>query len=348
MVYMYVMNGYYKAQHELWTSGEATVLIMGLDNTTYFLGEFMRNFPTLLQYGGLTWYYMLLFAWLLPLLRGRKRIAFVSMFIAGHASFVVTVRIGAFAYVAFAGLLLFLQAQFWDDLRAVAYWLGFDGSRGRALEAALSRVGRRVPNPRFDSEASVRGKTFVFDVVLGVVVITIALLIAVSIGQAVEIVGEDPGHDEEIENVARGLSIYQPDWSVFAPTPRTTDRYYVFPAETTDGELIDVYSDRPVSYDRPDGELQEQLSTYRERFYMNSVRSGGPDGDVPATLADYKCTKWDEEHGVELTQIHMYVVSETVTVETIDEPSDRDRDISLFHRHDCADTEPETAAPPEE
>jgi hypothetical protein len=80
---------------------------------------------------------------------------------------------------------------------------------------------------------------------------------------------------------------------------------------------------------------------------MNSVRNGGPDGDVPATLAEHKCTIWEEEHGIELIQMNMYVVSETLTLETIDEPGDRDQDISLFHRHSCGDNEPKTIAPPE-
>jgi hypothetical protein len=250
MVYMYVYNGYHKSQSELWTSGEATILIMGLDNTTYFLGEFMRNFPTLLQYGGLTWYYMLVFGWLLVLLQGRTRMLLVAMFMAGHASFIFTVRIGAFSFVAIAGLTLFFQAQFWDDARSLIRYLDLERARFVSLRADLSRLGRRVPNPRFDSESQVRGKTFVYDVFISVIVITVVLVAVVSLAQIGGVVEEDLDHDREIENVATGLAIDQPNWTVFAPTPRTTDRYYVFPAETTEGELIDVYNHRPLSYDR--------------------------------------------------------------------------------------------------
>ena len=37
IVYMYVANGYHKTESALWTGGEATPLIMGLDNTTFLL-----------------------------------------------------------------------------------------------------------------------------------------------------------------------------------------------------------------------------------------------------------------------------------------------------------------------
>lgn len=346
MVYMYVFNGYHKSYSELWTGGEATVLILGLDNTTYLLGDLMRTVPTLLQYGGLTWYYMLLFAWLLVVLQGRTRLLFVGMFMAGHASFILTVRIGAFGYVALAGLSLFLQAQFWEDGKALLRYAGVEGGRFRAMRGELQRVGRLFPDLRIGSGTYRSARSLLYDVTLGVVVVTIALLIGVSLLQTGG-VEEELGHDRQIENVAASLAIDQPEWTVFAPTPRTVDRYYVFPARTADGEVIDAYNDRPLSYERPHDELQKQFGTYRERFYMNSVRRGGTDGVVPTTLADHKCERWYEDHGVEITHLNMYYVAEDVTRETIDAPDERDREITLINKHGCGDTEPEEIEPPD-
>ncbi len=128
MVYMYVHNGVHKMESDLWTSGEATLLIMGLDDMTFLLAEPMRQFPTLLQLGGLKWYYMLLFSWVL-LVVGRKRMVLVLPFVIAHASFAVTVRIGAFAYVAIAGLLLFVQRQVWEDGKSLLRYANVEPSR---------------------------------------------------------------------------------------------------------------------------------------------------------------------------------------------------------------------------
>ncbi|MEM4780849.1 MAG: HTTM domain-containing protein, partial [Halalkalicoccus sp.] len=334
----------HKAHSELWTGGDATVLIMGLDNTTYLLGEFTRSFPTLLRYGGLAWFLMLAFGWLLVVLRGRARVALVALFLGGHASFVLTVRIGAFAYVAIAGLLLFFPPGVWDRLAWLARWAG--GSRLPVLRRRLVAFAERVPDPDFGGERWQRARETTYEVAVTVIVLSLAAVLVGGALQAGGVVEEELGHDREIERVASSLAIDQPDWTVFAPTPRTTDRYYVFTARTADGEVVDAYNDRPHSYDRPYDELQKQFDTYRERFYMNSVRRGGSDTAVAPTLAEHACEAWAGERGVELTHLNIYVVSERVTLETIDEPTERERSVDLVYRHGCGGTEPETISPP--
>ena len=342
MVYMYFMNWYHKSDDELWTSGEATPLIMGLDDTTFLLGEFTRNFPTLLEYGGLTWYYMLAFSWLLIFLAGRKRMLLVAMFMAGHASFALTVRIGAFAYVAIAGLTLFLQAQFWDDLDSFRARLGVDRSLVDDLIDRLSAFGRRVPYRRVDSARLdlLRSGAYLagITVVVGVIVVMAAGAYSPTVGDSLE----SSGIETQIENGADTLSISQPTWTVFAPTPRTQDSYYVFPATTDDGQAVDLYNDRELTFDRPHDALQKQYTTYRERFYMNSIRRGGLDDrhDAPHYLAEHLCAEWNATHDSELTHINMYHVTEFVTNETIDDHENRDTRTRQLYRHGCGDSEP--------
>ncbi|ADD05804.1 uncharacterized protein Nmag_2239 [Natrialba magadii ATCC 43099] len=347
VVYMYVLNGYHKRESELWTSGEATPLIMGLDNTTFLLGDFMRNFPTLLQYGGLTWYYMLLFAWLLILLRGNARTFFVLMFIAGHASFAITVRIGAFAYVAIAGLLLFLQAPVWDRLEALVRSVTHGRSRLIHARTELERLGSRFPKAQVDSETLGRARTTVYTLVLVVAIISLLVVPTLSHLPVAQSIDEEDGPKERIDDRADAIRVSQPDWTVFAPHPRTVDRYYVFPAETENGEMVDANNERQLTHERPYDELQKQFDTYRERFYMSSVRRGGPDDIVAETLAEHLCETWEEDHGEELTHISMHYVVEDVTHETIDEPMDRDRDVQPIYDHGCGDNEPQTIEPPE-
>ncbi|MDQ2050572.1 HTTM domain-containing protein [Natronolimnohabitans sp. A-GB9] len=347
VVYMYVLNGYHKRESELWTGGEATPLIMGLDNTTFLLGELMRNVPTLLQYGGVTWYYMLLFAWLLILLRGNTRAFFVAMFIAGHASFAITVRIGAFPYVAMAGLLLFLQAPVWDRLEALVRSVTFDGSRLAHVRTELERLGSRLPRARIDSKTLGHVRTTVYTIALVVAVVSLLVVPTLSYLPVAQFVDEEDGPKDRIDDRADTIRVSQPDWTVFAPHPRTVDRYYVFPAETEGGDTVDAYNERPVTHDRPSDELQKQFDTYRERFYMNSVRRGGPDDIVVETLAEHLCETWADDHGEELTHVNAHYVAEDVTLETIDEPADRDREIESIYYHGCGDNEPDAIEPPE-
>ena len=342
MVYMYFVNWYHKSENELWTSGEATPLIMGLDDTTYLLGEFTRNFPTLLEYGGLTWYYMLAFSWLLIFLAGRKRILFVGMFMAGHAAFALTVRIGAFAFVALAGLTLFLQAQFWDDLDSVRMRVGLDRSRLSDWVDRLSAFGRRVPYHRVDSQRLELLRSGVYLAGITVVVAVIVVMAAGAYSPTVDNTVQSTGIETQIETGADTLSISQPTWTVFAPGPRTHDRYYVFPATTDDGQTVDLYNDRELTFDRPYDALQQQHSTYRERFYMGSIRSGGLDDrhDAPHYLAEYLCAEWNANHDSELTHINMYQVTEFVTNETIDDHESRNTRTQQLYRHGCGDNEP--------
>ncbi|SDK98736.1 HTTM domain-containing protein [Natronorubrum texcoconense] len=348
MVYMYFLNWYHKSENELWTSGEATPLIMGLDDMTFLFVGYARQFPVLLELGSYMWYYMLMFSWLLLVLVGRKRMFLVALFAGGHASFILTVRIGAFPYVAMAGLLLFLQAQFWDDLKAVAALVDFDTDRLTGPRTRLESVAAAVPYPRVTAPSLDQIRTGAYSVTLGVVLGSLVLLSILSYIPAVALIDGNSTPEERVDDVASSFGVDQPNWSVFAPNPRTTDRYYVFPAETADGDRIDVYNDRPLTYERPSEELHTQYDTYRYRFYMNSVRSGGfNDNDVPPILADHLCETWEEEYGVELTHVNMYVVYEDITYDTIDDHENRDTRTSQLYEHGCGDNEPKEIQPPD-
>ncbi|QSG03914.1 HTTM domain-containing protein [Natranaeroarchaeum sulfidigenes] len=340
MIAMYVINGYHKSGEELWTGGEATPLIMGLDDTTFLLGETMRQFPELLQLGGLTWYYMLLYGWLLFFLTGRLRLVFAGMFVIAHASFAVTVRIGAFPYVAMAGLLLFAQGQFWRDLDRLARLVGLPVDRLHAAVRRLGAVARVFPRRIPTAGGELWTRRAVYTGFYGIAAFLVVALALLAVGTGAGVVPADEGPKEQVEDVAYDTMIYQPEWSIFAPVPRTTDRYHVFPAQTTSGERIDVYNDRELSFERPGKELQQQYGTYRERFYMNSVRRAGDTGPASLALAEHLCETWEGEDGEDLTHVNMYYVSENVTLETIDSPEDRDRSTHTIYRHGCGDREP--------
>lgn len=349
MVFMYLLNGVHKATSPMWRSGDAAPLVFGIDEMTFLIGDLVRTVPTLVSYGGLLWFYMLLGSLLLMVLRGRPRTAMVALFVCGHASFALTVRIGAFAYVAIAGLTLFLQPSFWRDAGRVARRFGIDPASVEArartsvgVPLAATLPAFRVVPPRLDRltrAVSVLG--------VGLVVGALALVVALALFNAGVVAGDTYDQNEmnavveadpvgeHVYLVAESLGIRQPNWSVFAPHPRTTDRYYVFGARTTDGDQLDVYNDRAFTWDRPGSQLQKQHDTYRMRFFMNSVRRGSGGGDLTASYGEHICRTYAEEHDIELSHISMFEVTERITFETIDDPAERETDRNHFYRHRC-------------
>ncbi len=349
MVFMYVLNGIHKLESDLWRSSEAAVLVFGIDEMTFLIGDFVRQYPIALEYGGLLWFYMLLTAWLLVFLPGRLRVAFVSLFVAGHASFALTVRIGAFAYVAIAGLLLFLPAVFWRDLDALVRRIGAETIVDRARQISLSLAAKlpvfRLVPPRYAAIL-----TAVQTIATVAVLVALALVVSIAALNAGAIVTDD-GYDQRglndavsahpagtyVHSSAERVGITQPEWSVFAPHPRTTDRYYVFGARTADGDRLDVFNDRPFTWDRPhDGALQRQHGTYRQRFFMNSVRRSDPGDELPTRLGEHICRSY-ADRGVELQHISMFEVTERITDGTITDPENRETDRTHIARHTCGE-----------
>ena len=353
MVYMYFVNAMNKFPSPLWHSGEAAIIVMGIDEMTFLIGNFTRNFPTLLQIGGFTWFHIMLLSPLLILLYGRARYPQLLLFMGGHASFAITVRIGAFAYVAIAGLLIFLQPRFWRDVSILINRLGLATgirrtrttvySSGKRLAALLP--GRIIDFPSRDTVAHVTLSVLVIIAMIGLFVLpSFAMAADGPYLDENPIPGENP-----VEDFTAKFGVTQPPWSIFAgPGPRSVDRYYVFPAQTADGDVIDIYNDRPMTYDRPGQHLQHQHYTYRERFFMNSIRRSGSTGTAAQLYAEHLCQTWADDRGVELTHINMYEVRERITLQTIDDPDNREREINLMSRHSCGDDGPIDIMPPDE
>ncbi len=82
---------------------------------------------------------------------------------------------------------------------------------------------------------------------------------------------------------------------------------------------------------------------------MNSVRRGGSSAgnDAPDVMAEHICETWEEEHGIELTHVNMYYVTEDITMETIDDHEERERYATLIQKNTCGDEhEPMEIGPP--
>jgi hypothetical protein len=359
MVFMYELNGLHKTRSALWQSGEAAVLVMGLDEMSFLLGPILREFSLLLRVAGVTWFVLLLLSPVLLLLRGRARYLLAGAFAMVHLSFAVTLRIGAFPFVAVAGLLFFLQPTFWADLDRLRDWIGIDRQWYERLRTKLIATVVALPTFRASTAELDRYRVVGYRITMWLIVFGLLLSVLVLLPHAGLIMG-DTDEAEKVANeqlqttpgtsqlyvLADSVSVTQPGWTLFAPNPQTTDHYYVFPARTSSGETVDAYFDRPLSYERPAKPLHRQFDTYRERFYMNTLRRGEDIGDGRERLAAHICDRWPDSHDEELTHVNFYAVSEQVTLDTLDRPAERERWTQLLGRYGCGENEPKEIDPP--
>ncbi len=356
MVAMYIANGSHKIPwREDWLSGQSLYGILHYDSISWLLGPYIREFPLLMQLGSIKWYILMLAAPMLVLFAGRARYFAATLYVSGHLFMASTVRIGAFPFVALMGLALFYQSRAWADGRWVAQRLGFVSRfetvhvRGTAYGQRLDRLLPRATLPETPAIERLRVPA---TVLVTVVVIVSGAFVVVPTLATVGAINDEATMPlaDRVESVQSSVRLDQPPWR-FYQGPIGSDEYYVFAGLRSDGEVVDVYNDRPMAWDRPHGHRNyQQLDTYRERFYMYSIDSRtnpAYSDDADAVYAEYLCADYRSE-GQELTHINLWVIEENVDLDNPNDYENYDREASLIHAHACGEDEPrDIALPPE-
>jgi len=108
----------------------------------------------------------------------------------------------------------------------------------------------------------------------------------------------------------------------------------VIAAESTAGDQRDLLTDRELTSERPT-ELQTQFETYRERFYLSSVRQDEPEG-TQQLFVDHYCETAAID-GEPISHLTLYVIEESVTTETAQTPVDRERSVRKLGSYGCDD-----------
>ena len=357
MVAMYVANGSHKIPwREDWLSGQSLYGILHYDSISWLLGPYIREFPLLMQLGSIKWYVLMLGAPLFLLLTaGRARYLAAVIYAGGHLFMAATVRIGAFPYVALMGLALFCGPRAWADARWIAGRVGVL----ERIDAAVARLGRhgadldaRLPRATLPERPVVERIAYPATVFVMVIIIASGVFMIVATLGTVGVMDEETTVplQEEVEGIQSTVQLDQPPWR-FYQGPIGSDEYYVFAGRTADGQLVDVYNDRPLAFDRPHGQHNyKQLDTYRERFYMYAIDSRtnpAYSDDADAVYAEYLCDTYRWE-GEELTHVNMWVIEEDVDLDNASAYEQYDREADLIHAHGCGDHEPrDIRFPPE-
>ena len=334
VIAMYFVNGIKKTRSDLWISGDAVPIIIGHDSITFLAGNFLRQFPELLRLGGNIWMYMLLFSFMLFVFVGKLRMIYAALFMGAHALLAVSVRIGSFSYVCIAALMLFMQADFWKLANKVPInFKQYVSSRKHWIIGFFDAVDRNIPKLDFEDVFIDREQFLRVISLLSYLVLILAGTHLVITTLDAAAIAESPRNrfENTLWTSFNTFGIEQPEWGIFAPAPSSSDQYYVFAVETMNGTKLDIWNDRPLSFERPGKDLNNQWPTYRYRFFIpENLRND----EISSNYLRYLCTYWNED-GMFIEYINIYGIEETVTFDTIDTPEERNYNRTLITRHAC-------------
>ncbi|MEC9308195.1 MAG: DCC1-like thiol-disulfide oxidoreductase family protein [Chloroflexota bacterium] len=106
------------------------------------------------------------------------------------------------------------------------------------------------------------------------------------------------------------LRIYQ-EWHMFAPYPALGDGWYVIPGELRNGSTVDVYTRKPITWEKPK-DVSETYENNRWRKYLLTLYKAKYK-DERLYYGKYICRSWnapDVETEHDLTTFEIYFVEE--------------------------------------
>ncbi|WP_192498383.1 HTTM domain-containing protein [Halorussus halophilus] len=292
---VYATNAVVKLRGDLWVNGEAIRYVFSLGQFTVFLGDYLANYPQLLELFDRIWLGLLVSSFLLIALTGWARAAYASLFVGMHFGMLLTMRLGLFPLISIASILPFMPPVFWDALESHAP----DGLR-RRLAAGRDRLNGMLPDLRGRGPnvppALWQWKGRFASVVTTGLLVGLLLWNSVALGYV-----DAPGGEDAVVNPVEHR------WDMFAPSPPRTDGWYVVPGQLESGERVDAFDREPVSWDQPD-DISAEYPNARWRKYLTNLR--WRDSQQHDRFAGYLCRRWNSNHDDDLESVTVYFMAQ--------------------------------------
>jgi hypothetical protein len=281
MASIYLFSALFKSNPSWW-SGTA---IAGSLRHAFFaspLGDYLLNFPqllTLLTWAALALEWAAAFLLFSPRRTATVRMWTLALLAAMHLSIAFLMEVGAFSFVALAGLTLFLPSSFWNSV-ASRLWL-----RNAPANPPLSQArAMRATKP---SGLFRLGQGICCALLIYVFALNLNSLPSRPLGSLAP---------ETWRPLTRGLGLNQ-NWGMFAAVP-SRDGWYVARAVLQDGSEVDLLRQRsPVDWKKP----THPLAVYPDRFWIKLFREMSYEDDqgyqlMRRPVAEFLCREWDRRH----------------------------------------------------
>ncbi|SIR77209.1 HTTM domain-containing protein [Natronorubrum thiooxidans] len=285
VVSFFANNGQHKRLGDTWPGGEALQYALRQDQLTILLGNYLVDYPLLLEVGTYGWLALVVGAPLLLVLSGWLRVLYVGLFLSAVAGLGLSMAVGLFPAVLTAVLVLFVPTRVWDRLETAgaSHCRRVEGLE--RLRARTSALGSQVGPPRrlhstLSPQTSER-KRQLWSVVLGFVLLVVVVWNIGLLGYADTPEMADPIDPEDNQ------------WTMYAPDPSTTAGWYVVEAHLESGERMDVLRNDDLR-DGPPPDASDSLPSFRWRKYMSSLDDDTQRADrFGASMCDRAAEQFD-------------------------------------------------------
>jgi len=307
---VFTQNAVLKHQGETWYAGEALQIAFANDVMTVWLGNYLSAYPTLLELLNYGWVTLLAGSiGFLFLTAGRLRAAVALVYIGAFLGMVPTLMVGLFPFVLTASVVPYLTTPFWDAVVRVlpnavttpppahrlGRWFG-----GEPIEHRLAEAVRR--RGRGDLVAFGRAYAGSLLTVLGVLALAFVLLYGV-------------GHvaDYEPPYEAEATAVLDQSWGLYAPNPTDSYSWFVVEAELANGSSVAAFGGS-LSFDRPP-DAAKTYTSFRERKFMSPVDSGGQDGVIAQSYADWACRQAADRYDASVASVTVHEFTQASPVD---------------------------------
>ena len=249
--------------HPAWRSeGSAIYLALSIDQFAKPLGHAMLAWPGLLKVLTLATFWLEVIGPLAAFLsawQGRFRLAVIAVFLGFHlVALNLTMELGIFPWVCAVGWLAFLPTYFWDHFLPVVL------RRAKRLSPVL--CGGTIHQPRITNAVSLQGSRRPANALAAV-----ALLFVVAWNvRTTDFDRHEKWFPRSINPIAELFRVEQ-YWSMFAPYPMHDDGWIVVRGALADGSDVDLYTGKPLCWDKP-ADVAHTYPNQRWRKYCMNLR----------------------------------------------------------------------------
>lgn len=333
---VYITNAIFKRRGEPWVTGDALAMVYQADHYTIFLGNVLASYPGVLEWLTAAWTALLLLSPLLLVLSGARRAVITTLFIGAHFGMALSINVSIFPFVSIVGLLVYYPPGVWESLARLADRTQFP-ERCRAARARwLAFTATLVPGPARSSSPSAstpdsnssgvasglaQARTLL-DRTWGVIALVVPyLFLALMLTSSAASVGyaSVPDTGEEVMDVTETSQ----SWSMFAPDPLHTTRWYAAPGELESGEYVDTLHQSDVIFDPGSDNISEVSgehferperieATYpsaRYRKYLMNVQFADNERHR-SYVANYLCDRWNRQHDTTVESVSLWGMAE--------------------------------------